>query len=67
MTGCVEGQVYGVMALTDCVGFANSDRSSMLDQQDADHGFMVREHIGVVDFMMRGLEIGPYQPETRTA
>lgn len=47
-----KGRIYGVMALTDCVGFANSDRSSMRDQQDANHSFMVREHIGVVARMV---------------
>ncbi len=58
-----EGRVYGVMTLTDCVGFANSDRSSMRDQQDADHRFMVREHIGVVarrvDATDAGSSLGP--------
>ena len=43
-----RGQLYGIIQLTDCVGFASSDRSSVQDHQDAGHGFMVRENLGVV-------------------
>ena len=43
-----QGTLYGLMGLTDCVGYANSDRSSIQDQQDAQHAFMVRERIGMV-------------------
>jgi len=43
-----NGELYGLMALTDCVGFANSDRSSIQDTRDKEHIFMVREPLGRV-------------------
>jgi len=44
----VEGKLYGIMQLLDFVGFANSDRSSVQDRQDGQHGLMVRDDLGRV-------------------
>lgn len=44
----VEGKLYGIMQLLDFVGFANSDRSSVQDRQDGQHGLMVRDDLGMV-------------------
>ena len=59
----VEGRLYGLMGLTDCVGFANSDRSSVQDHEDADHRFMVREGLGgvarAVDASGDDIALGP--------
>jgi len=59
----VKGRLYGLMGLTDCVGFANSDRSSLQDHEDADHRFMVREGLGgvarAVDASGDDIALGP--------
>ncbi len=66
-----EDRAYGIMALSDCVGFANPDRSSVQDHRDEEHPFKAREFIGkvarAVDASGGGLSLGPVfaLPNTR--
>lgn len=59
----LDDRLYGIMGLTDCIGYANSDRGSMQSHRDEHHVFMVREAIGMVarsvDVSDDDLSLGP--------